>query len=79
VKTRYDDSIAALRSAACPIPPELQAYTDKVRDDPRSFGDDDVAALEKLGLSEDEIFDYTVAVSVAAGLERLDLALQTMR
>jgi len=36
--------------------------------------DGDVEALKAAGLSEDEIFEQTVAVAIAEGLRRLDAA-----
>jgi alkylhydroperoxidase family enzyme len=36
--------------------------------------DADVEALEAAGLSDDEIFEQTVAAAIAQGLRRLDAA-----
>ena len=36
--------------------------------------DDDVSALKDAGVSEDEIFEQTVATAVGEGLRRLDAA-----
>jgi hypothetical protein len=41
--------------------------------------DSDVAQLKNAGFSEDEIFEQTVSAAVAAGLERLDAGLGTLR
>jgi alkylhydroperoxidase family enzyme len=40
--------------------------------------DEDVQALKDAGYSEDVIFEQTVSVAVAAGLQRLDAALQVL-
>ena len=40
--------------------------------------DEDVAELRSSGLSEDEIFELTVAAAVGAGLERLYAGLRTL-
>jgi len=81
VKTRYDDLIARLRAAAEPertAPAELSGYLEKVRVHAYKVTDRDVDELKAAGLSEDEIFEQTVSVAVAAGLERLDAGLGTL-
>ncbi|MFL5944845.1 MAG: hypothetical protein ACJ74D_02110 [Gaiellaceae bacterium] len=73
--------IDALRAAARPersAPPELAAYLEKVRLHAYKVTDADVDALKAAGLSEDEIFEHTVAAAVTAGLERLDAGLATL-
>jgi alkylhydroperoxidase family enzyme len=52
----------------------MAAYLEKVRDRAYAVVDRDVEALEEAGLSEDVIFEQTVAVAIAEGLRRLDLA-----
>jgi hypothetical protein len=79
--TRYDAAIDRLREAARPEhapPPELEAYLEKVRRDATSVTDADVEGLLAAGLSEDEVFEQTVAVAVGAGLERLDAGLRVL-
>jgi alkylhydroperoxidase family enzyme len=71
------DPIEELRAAAAATPPapaELAAYLAKVRDRAYAITDQDVDALKTAGVSEDEIFEQTVAVSIAEGLRRLDAA-----
>jgi alkylhydroperoxidase family enzyme len=41
--------------------------------------DEDVVELRRRGLSEDEIFELTVATAVSAGLERLEAGLRALR
>ena len=53
---------------------ELVAELDKVRDRAYTVHDRDVEALKEAGVSEDEIFEQTVAVAIAEGLRRLDRA-----
>jgi alkylhydroperoxidase family enzyme len=80
--TRYDDLIERLREAAQPdrpAPPELVAYLQKVRLHAYKVTDSDVDALKAAGFSEDEIFEHTVSAAAAAGLERLDAGLATLR
>jgi alkylhydroperoxidase family enzyme len=38
-----------------------------------------VAELKEAGFSDDEIFEHTISAAVAAGLERLDAGLATLR
>ena len=40
--------------------------------------DADVEALKAAGLSEDEIFEHTVATAVAEGLRRLDIGMKAI-
>jgi alkylhydroperoxidase family enzyme len=80
--TRYDRLIADLRAAAQPTrpaPPELAAYLEKVRLHAYKVTDRDVDELKEAGFSEDEIFEHTISAAVAAGLERLDAGLATLR
>jgi alkylhydroperoxidase family enzyme len=41
--------------------------------------DAQVEALLEAGMSEDEVFEVTVAAAVGAGLERLDAGLRAMQ
>jgi alkylhydroperoxidase family enzyme len=82
VRTAYDDAIERLRVAADPdrqAPPEMKAYLDKVRRHAYRVVDDDVERLREAGFTEDEIFEQTVSVAVAAGLTRLETALRVVR
>jgi alkylhydroperoxidase family enzyme len=81
METQYDDLIARLRAAAGPkraAPAELDGYLEKVRLHAYKVTDGDVEELKGAGLTEDEIFEHTVSVAVAAGLERLDAGLGTL-
>ena len=60
-------------------PPEFGTYLKKVRRHAYTVTDEDVQALKDVGHSEDEIFEHTVSVAAAAGLERLDAGLRTLR
>ena len=79
--TRYDALIDELRAALPDLeaPPDFRAYLDKVRGHAYTVTDEDVQALKDAGHSEDEIFEHTVSVAAAAGLERLDAGLRTLR
>ena len=79
--TRYDSLVERLREAAQPdreAPPELAPYLAKVRRNAYRVTDEDVQALKEAGFSEDVIFEQTVSVAAAAGLERLRAALEVL-
>jgi len=72
-----DDSIDELRAmvaAASTARPELARYLAQVRQQAYTITDDDVSELKDAGVSEDEIFEQTVATAVGEGLRRLDIA-----
>jgi hypothetical protein len=78
---RYDELIAQLREAAQPdrpAPDDFAPYLAKVRGEAFLVTDDDVEALKAAGHSDDEIFEQTVSVAVAAGLERLEAGLKAL-
>ena len=71
------DPISELRNvvAASESPPaEMADYLAKARDRAYAVVDRDIEALKEAGFSEDAIFEQTVAVAIAEGLRRLDLA-----
>jgi hypothetical protein len=79
---RHDPLIARLRDAARPereVPDSFEPYVTKVRERAYAITDEDVQALKDRGHSEDEIFELTVSAAVAAGLERLEAGLSTLR
>ena len=69
------EELRAVVAAAPPEPPALAPYLDKVRSRAYTVTDADVVALTAAGVSEEEIFEHTVAVAVAEGLRRLDAGL----
>ena len=75
------DSIEQLRAtvaAAPPAPAALASYLDKVHSRAYAITDADVDAVKADGLSEDEIFEQTVAAAIAEGLRRLDAGLEAV-
>ena len=52
----------------------LESYLDKVRTRAYTITDADVQAVKDAGVSEDEIFERTVAVAVEEGRRRLTAA-----
>ena len=72
------DSIEQLRATVAAAPPEpaaLASYLDKVRTRAYTVTDADVVALKVAGVSEEEIFEQTVAAAIAEGLRRLEAGL----
>jgi alkylhydroperoxidase family enzyme len=82
MQTRYDELIGELRVAARPdrpAPPAFAPYLEKVSRHAYQVTDADVQRLKDEGFSEDEIFEHTVSAAVAAGLQRLEAGLQSLR
>ena len=61
-----------------PAAAEMEPYLAKVRDRAYSVTDADVESLKAAGISEDEIFEQTVAAAIAQGLRRLDAATEAI-
>jgi alkylhydroperoxidase family enzyme len=75
------DEIAELRAVVAGMPPAPQVmapYPALVRDRAFAVTDADVERLKAEGLSEDEIFEQTVAVAIGQGLRRLDAAMDVI-
>jgi alkylhydroperoxidase family enzyme len=72
------DQLRAMVAATPAEPPALAPYLQAVRSRAYTVTDADVAALVAAGVSEDEIFQHTVAVAVAEGLRRLDAGLEAI-
>ena len=71
------EPIEELRALASRVPAQkttLAPYLDKVRTGAYRVTDHDVAELKRAGVTEDEIFEATVAVAAEEGLRRLDAA-----
>ena len=80
-KTRYDDLFARLAEASepgRPAPADFEPYLDKVRRNAYTVTDGDIERLTRAGYAEDVVFEQTVSVAVAAGLERLAAALEVL-
>jgi alkylhydroperoxidase family enzyme len=60
--------------AATPPDPRLADYLTKVRERAYTVSDADVRSLKDAGVTEDEIFEQTVAAAISEGLRRLDAA-----
>jgi len=60
-------------------PESMQAYLTKVREHSYRVSDEDFDALRAAGVSEDAIFELTVAAAVGAASRRLEKARRAMR
>jgi alkylhydroperoxidase family enzyme len=56
----------------------LEPYLAKVRERAYTVTDADVESLKAAGISEDEIFEQTVAAAIGQGLRRLDAAAEAI-
>jgi alkylhydroperoxidase family enzyme len=78
----YDGALASdARRAAFhghELPEPMAAYAEKVRRHAYKVTDEDVDGLLSAGLSEDQVFELTVAVATGAGFERLDAGLRAI-
>jgi alkylhydroperoxidase family enzyme len=68
------DELRVLAAAAPEAPAAMDAYLAKVHDRAYTVVDGDVDALKAAGISEDEIFEQTVAAALREGVRRLDRA-----
>lgn len=69
---------AAARRSGLLVEP-IGSYAAKVRDESYRVTDADVEALRAAGVSEDEIFEVTVAAALGAACHRLDAGLRALR
>lgn len=72
------DELRRVASGAASPPPAMQPYLEKVRTGAFAVTDEDVDALKRAGVAEDEIFEATVAVAIREGLRRLDTAFEVI-
>lgn len=72
------DELRELAADPAPAPPQMAAYLELVRARAYTITDSDVDELKAAGISEDEIFERTVAVALVEGLRRLDRAEEVM-
>ena len=66
------DQLRTIVGLVPPVPPAMEGYLERVRTRAYSVTDADVDRLTAAAISEDQIFEQTVAVAVAEGLRRLD-------
>ena len=68
------DQLRANVAGVPPAPDAMAGYLRKVHERAYTVVDGDVESLKAAGLSEDEIFEQTVAAAISEGLRRLDRA-----
>lgn len=61
------------------VPAPLAAYVDKVARHAYKVTDEDVAALQRAGTSDDAVFEVTVSAALGAALGRLERGLAALR
>lgn len=61
------------------VPADLRSYVDKVSQHAYKVTDDDIAALQRAGYSEDQIFEVTTAAAVGAALARMERGLSALQ
>ena len=69
------DQLRATVASAGEPPAAMTPYLEKVRHRAYTVTDADVEELKAAGISEDEIFEQTVAAAIGEGLRRLDAGL----
>lgn len=82
LRRRVMEHVAALTGAPIPaadLPPELEPYVRKVALHAYRVTDEDVAALQASGYSEDAIFELTAAAALSAGVTRMERGLAALR
>jgi len=68
------DLLRANVASMPPAPEAMEGYLRKVHERAYTVTDADVDALKAAGISEDVIFEQTVAAAIGEGLRRLDRA-----
>jgi alkylhydroperoxidase family enzyme len=72
--SEHVDELRRIAADTDPAPRAMEAYLAKVRDRAYAVTDADVDGLKAAQLTEDEIFEQTVAAAIREGLRRLDAA-----
>jgi hypothetical protein len=72
-------SVRAAAGSGGDLPEPLGSYAAKVRDQSYRITDGDFAGLTAAGLSDDAIFEITIAAAVGAALQRLDAGMRAVR
>jgi alkylhydroperoxidase family enzyme len=72
--SEHIDALRRVVATTTGPPAAMAAYLEKVHECAYTITGDDVDVLRQTGISEDEIFEQTVAAAIAEGLRRLDRA-----
>lgn len=75
---RTEPTIRTAAAAGGTLAEPLRLYATKVRDESYRVTDADIAALRAAGVSEDEIFEVTVAAALGAACRRVDAGLRVL-
>jgi alkylhydroperoxidase family enzyme len=71
-----EPAVRAAAGSGGELPEPLGSYAAKVRDQSYRITDSDFAALTAAGLSDDAIFEVTIAAAVGTALRRLDAGMR---
>jgi hypothetical protein len=71
-----EPAVRAAAGSGGELPEPLGSYAAKVRDQSYRITDSDFVALTAAGLSDDAIFEITIAAAVGAALQRLDAGMR---
>jgi len=74
-----EPAVRAAAGTGGELPDPVGSYATLVRDQSYRITDTDLARLSAAGLSDDDIFEVTVAAAVGAALRRLDAGLRAVR
>lgn len=72
------DELRRVAAGTPAAPAVMERYLEKVRGRAYTVTDADVETLKAAGLSEDEIFEQTVATAIGEGLRRFDRAMDVI-
>jgi hypothetical protein len=74
-----EPAVRAAAGTGGELPDPVSSYATLVRDQSYRITDSDLARLSAAGLSDDDIFEVTVAAAVGAALQRLDAGMRAVR
>jgi alkylhydroperoxidase family enzyme len=78
VKIEGVESLRAIAASVGPAAPAMEPYLTKVRTRAYTVVDADIEQLTAAGISEDEIFEQTVATAIREGMRRYDAATEAI-
>jgi hypothetical protein len=71
-------AVRAAAGSGSELPEPIGSYAARVRDQSYRITDTDFAGLTRAGLSDDDIFEITIAAAVGAALRRLDAGMRAI-
>ena len=78
-RARPSQPVRAAAGSGGELAEPLGSYAATVRDRSYRITDTDLAGLTAAGLSDDDIFEITIAAAVGAALQRLDAGMRAIR